>query len=193
MHEHAQNLEFEQAQELKLDIQVLRALSEKQIVRNSIKNNSDIISHIHKYETFFIGVTQVRSGMILGTKRYTFHHAEDSTVQDIYENFLMQNYIEQQDSLDIVFGEAISISNEVQEFFQKKSLHIQTATRGEKMSIAEFTKNDVLNHAHKLQMSKLTNLTLTKTHMSNILKHLGQDVKKKKEYTFECYDVSHHQ
>jgi excinuclease UvrABC nuclease subunit len=54
MQNFAKNLEFERAKIIKEQIDSIKILSEKQIVRDSISGNYDIIYILEKFEKIFI-------------------------------------------------------------------------------------------------------------------------------------------
>ena len=60
MQEHAKNLEFEQAQKIKILIDSIGVLSERQIARDIIPGDHDIFVSLEKYEKLYVGILQIR-------------------------------------------------------------------------------------------------------------------------------------
>ncbi len=64
MLKRAKALEFEEAQKIKEQIESIGVLGERQVARDAIKGNADIVEYLEKYDKRFIGVTAVRGGEI---------------------------------------------------------------------------------------------------------------------------------
>ncbi len=65
MHDHAKKLEFEEAQKIKILIDSLGVLAEKQIARDVIPGDHDIFVVLEKYEKYHIGIMQIRNSQII--------------------------------------------------------------------------------------------------------------------------------
>lgn len=66
----AKNQEFEKAGKIKEEIEALKTLSERQIVRDAVAGNHDICMLYEKNEKFFVGVTKIRDGKIIAVFRF---------------------------------------------------------------------------------------------------------------------------
>ena len=54
MNTHAKNLNFEKAQEVKVSLESLKSLYERQVVRDNVHGNIDILVKYEKYEKLYI-------------------------------------------------------------------------------------------------------------------------------------------
>lgn len=70
MQQKAKKLEFEEAQKLKLQIEQIERLGTKQIARDSIPGDYDVIVSIEKYGKVFIGITEIRDSHIVGVSQF---------------------------------------------------------------------------------------------------------------------------
>lgn len=74
MMHHAAKQQFEEAGKIKADIIALETLSERQIARDALPGNQDVFVCVEKYNQYYIGITRIRQGHIVGV----FRHIIDS-------------------------------------------------------------------------------------------------------------------
>ena len=60
MQDYAKKLEFEEAQKIKLLIDSLTTLSERQLARDTLPGDHDIFVSLEKYEKLYVGILQIR-------------------------------------------------------------------------------------------------------------------------------------
>ena len=70
MQERASRQEFEEAGKIKFQIEAISVLAERQIARDAITGSYDAIVLIAKYDTNWVGVTEVRNSEIQGMFHY---------------------------------------------------------------------------------------------------------------------------
>ena len=93
MYASAKELDFEKAQETKGLIEALHALHERQRVRDLTGGDMDIIVAYEKYERYFIGLTQVRSGQIISIFRHELTTKLAATMDEMLLEFLALQYV----------------------------------------------------------------------------------------------------
>jgi excinuclease UvrABC nuclease subunit len=59
MKEKAKQLKFEEAAKIKNQIKNIESLSQRQIARDTIPGNNDILVYLEKYEKIFIALTEI--------------------------------------------------------------------------------------------------------------------------------------
>lgn len=64
MMSHAKKLEFEEAEKVKVQVEAIGHLGEKQIARDAISGNYDAIVMLEKYGSFFGTISKLRNGEI---------------------------------------------------------------------------------------------------------------------------------
>jgi len=65
MKQHAKNLHFEQASEIKKYLESIDSLKTTQVVRDGIKWNFDIINYIEKYNKYYLWLIKIRDSKII--------------------------------------------------------------------------------------------------------------------------------
>lgn len=93
MQEKAKKLEFEEAQKLKLQIEQIEKLGTKQIARDSIPGDYDVIISIEKYHKNFVGLTEIRSGHIVGVSQIEIENHLEETPDEVLSVFLAKRYL----------------------------------------------------------------------------------------------------
>ena len=93
MREKAKKLEFEEAQKLKLQIEQIEKLGTRQIARDSIPGDYDAIVSIEKYSKNFIGLTEIRSGHIVGVSQIEVENHLEETPEEVLSAFLAKRYL----------------------------------------------------------------------------------------------------
>lgn len=190
MQVRAKNLEFEKAHELKITIEWLKSLHERQKVRDIVDGNIDIFLIYEKYEKTYIALTQIRSSQII----WVFRHEVTLNADDqgsILSSFLMRQYLDNEELPDFLLLSDSINDDAFFEFLKKIKVDIEYPQIWPKKELLEFTRNQLREYAYKREMETLENKTLKREHMVNILSTLGYPVPKKWDIIFECYDISH--
>ncbi|MDD2486887.1 MAG: excinuclease ABC subunit UvrC [Candidatus Gracilibacteria bacterium] len=194
----AKNLEFEEAGKLKEQIRSVRELSEKQIARDTIAGNNDILAHLEKYEKHFIGLTEIRDGEIVGIHNFQIENKLEEEKDELIGDFLKQYYADIGDrspmetglKIHLIINEQV-IDKVLLDYLKIKGISIENPSIGPKIDIINFTKNNVLNFAYKQELGQISKKTLTRGTQASILEKLGYEIPIKGNIIFECYDISH--
>ncbi|USN58947.1 MAG: hypothetical protein H6767_02425 [Candidatus Peribacteria bacterium] len=94
MQEEAKNLRFEEAAKLKKDIESLELLEGRQLVRELVEGDYDVVHIIEKYEKVYIGSIEIRDSMITGYHNYEVANKLAETKEEILTQYLEQCYAE---------------------------------------------------------------------------------------------------
>jgi excinuclease ABC subunit C len=188
MYKKAKNFEFEEAQKIKETLEALQSLSEKQKVRDIVDGNIDILIKYEKYEKIYLAFTQVRKSQIIWVFRHEVSWFSDD---DIIVQFLTRQYLDNDDTPDILLLKESLWDAAFIEFLWDKNIRIEYPKIGPKNDLIEFSFNQIREYAYKKELATLENKTLTREHMVNVLRHIGYIFPKKGEIVFECYDISH--
>lgn len=191
MMQRAKALEFEEAGKLKSQIESIEVLGQKQIARDAISGACDVVLLIEKYSKTFIGRTEVRSGEIQGMHHTQAAPALEESTDEILEQYLAETYAEYDGpALSLVLDKPL-VSDTIAEYLKQRSIRIEIPEHGAKSELITFNRANLINFAYREEMESLTQKTLTRGTMENILSELGFEIPKKGPLTFECYDNSH--
>jgi len=191
MMEFARNLEFERAQIIKEQIESLEILEEKQIVRDWIAWDYDIIYFLEKFEKIFIWKLEIRNSKILGFFPYEIENNLWESKEIILKNFLQNIYLNQilenkEKKLPIIItNEKITLKEDI-----FKNLKIETPQKWVKLDLLKMAYKNIYEFAQKKHISSLSTKNFTKKTMENILELLNFK-QINKNITFECNDISH--
>ncbi len=100
MHEHAKNLEFEDAAKIKSQIEAIRTLSEKQLARDVLPGDHDFFVALEKYGKLHVALMQIRSGQMIGVFRHILESRVDDATELVYQ-FLARQYISEEAELEL--------------------------------------------------------------------------------------------
>lgn len=191
----AKELRFEEAGRLKDRIERLEKIHDRQVVRDAVDGDYDIIVAIDKYNQLYIWCVEVRWWQITGTYHYSASNTKWESVDSILSEVMMQRYIDTDFSGTILIGEDYQLWITT-DFLSDKKIQIHTPKRWDKVELLKFAHTDVMNYALQEQMRSISNTTLKKSDMQSLLKALFPNdnswEKKKWPLTFECFDISHH-
>lgn len=195
MKEHASRLEFEEAGRIKNRLEQLSQIHDRQIVRDAIGGDHDVIVLLCKYDKVFVWSVQLRWWKVVGVYHHILSNPTQESEDALLQDFLMSRYVDGDIRWSILLEKEYDLDS-VLDFLKEKKISIHVPARWEKMDIIGFAKNDLLNFALASQMSQLTNKTLKKSDMISLLSMLFPEkdmYAKQKDIIFECYDISHHQ
>lgn len=192
MQERAKKLEFEEAQKIKLQIEQIEKLGTKQIARDSIPGDYDAIISIEKYGKNFIGLTEIRSGHIVGVSQIEVENHLEETPKEVLSGFLAKRYLTE----DIPENIKLLLKNEPEDTvllqaFSEKKREIEYPQIGPKMDVLKFAEYNLLSFAQREEIRSLAVKSPTRATQVHILERLGYEAKKSGELVFECYDISH--
>jgi excinuclease ABC subunit C len=189
MDKASQNLEFEQAAQLRDQIAALRKVQEQQTVSGD-QDEMDVIGYHYSHGVAAVHVLFVRDRKILGSKTYHPKVPADTDPDEILPAFLLQFYLNgisgQSIPRDIVLGhellDAEVIANAISQLAERK-VNLLAVKRGEKaryLSLAE--KNAKTACDSKLSFG---------LQMSVRYEQLKQLLKLNEINRMECFDISH--
>jgi excinuclease ABC subunit C len=200
MMQRAGRQEFEEAQKIKTQLEAISVLAERQIARDAVRGSYDVISLLNKYERFWVGVTEIRDSEIQGIFQYELEASLWESRSDLLSFFILSRYSmdtnaeslpegrTQTHKLLLEYGE---LSDDVLGFLHSVGISVEIPAAGSKSEMIDFTKRNILGHAYRTEMDKLTHKTLSKATMVSIFEELGFAVPKTGPMSFECYDNSH--
>ena len=165
------NLEFEKAGKIKSEIEALKMLSERQIVRDAIEGNHDICVLYQNHKHFFVGLTKIRDAKIIAVLRFAIQDNGENP-SEILSQFLARQYVGEDDLPEHIFLENTLEDEFLQKFFAEQKIVLEFPKIGIKKELLDFTRNQVREFAYKRELENLETKTLTKTHMENVLKKL---------------------
>ncbi|MDD2566093.1 MAG: excinuclease ABC subunit UvrC [Candidatus Gracilibacteria bacterium] len=191
MSEKAKNMEFEEASKIRDQIKSITDLTDKQLARDTIPGDNDIIILYEKYGKIFVGLTEVRNSEISSIVCTKIENEIEDETKIAFCGYLQSRYVGSEiNNITIISNESIE-DNVLLEYLKTKKIKLEFPSIGPKLDILNFTKNNLLNFAYKEELAEIGKRTLTKQTQLNILKALGYEAKDNKEITFECYDISH--
>jgi excinuclease ABC subunit C len=200
MMERAGRQEFEEAGKIKSQLEAISVLAERQIARDAVRGSYDVISLLDKYDRFWVGVTEIRDSEIQGVFQYELEASLGESRSDLLSFFILSRYSPdigtetlgegrtQTHKLLLEYGE---LSEDVFGFLQSIGIAVEIPAAGSKSEMIDFTKRNILGHAYRTEMDKLTHKTLSKATMVSIFEELGFALPKTGPMSFECYDNSH--
>lgn len=174
MKEQAQKLEFEEAQKLKMQIEQIKRLGTKQIARDSIPGDYDVIISIEKYGKNFIGLTEIRSGHIVGVFQIEVENHLEESPEEVLSVFLAKRYLTE----DIPASVKILLKKEpddtllIEALIEKKR-EIKYPQIGPKADILKFTEYNLLSFAQREEIRSLSVKSPTRSTQVDILQKLG--------------------
>jgi len=193
MTEKVKNLEFEEATKLRDTIKNIKELREKQIARDIIPWDNDIIVVLDKYKKVFVWLTQIRWGAISGIISTRIDNELEDDIETILSQYLQEKYVENEDNkwnVTIITPEIIK-DKAILAYFKLHGIKIENPSIGNKIEIINFTKNNLLNFAYREELSQIQKKSFTKKTQQNILDILWLKTLGNKDIIFECYDISH--
>jgi excinuclease UvrABC nuclease subunit len=87
------NHKFERADILRKQIESIEILDEKQIVREWIIWDFDIINYLEKFDKTFIWKIEIRKSKIIWFYPYEIENKSEEKLEYILENFIKTNYL----------------------------------------------------------------------------------------------------
>lgn len=173
MQERARKLEFEEAQKIKLQIEQIEKLGTKQIARDSIPGDYDAIISIEKYGKNFIGLTEIRSGHIVGVSQIEVENHLEETPEEVLSGFLAKRYLTE----NIPENIRLLLKSEPEdtvllEAFSEKKREIEYPQIGPKMDVLKFAEYNLLSFAQREEIRSLAVKSPTRATQVHILERL---------------------
>ena len=181
----AEAMEFEQAAELRDQIQALARVQEKQFVSsNSSQQDCDVVAAVQQEGMLCVNLVMIRGGRHLGDKSFFPVSGEEGDLADSLEAFLAQHY------LGAPLPPAILINGEISDTLRQhleqqaeRKLAIASNPIGERRVWLEMAeKNATLAIMQRLSSKATQNQRLAQLNEVLELEGAGR---------FECFDISH--
>jgi excinuclease UvrABC nuclease subunit len=173
MYEKAKKLEFEAAQKLKLQIEQIEKLGTKQIARDTIPGDYDVIVSIEKYHKNFIGLTEIRSGHIVGVSQMELENVLEETPEEVLGAFLAKRYLtgEVSEEIKILLKKDVPNTTLLTALKEKK-YEIEIPKIGPKMEMLQFIEYNLLSFAQREEMRSISVKSPTRKTQADILERL---------------------
>jgi len=187
----AMNHEFERADVIKKQIESIETLNEKQIVREWIIWDFDIINYLEKFDKIFIWKLEIRDSKIIGFYPFEIENNLQEDIDTILENFIKNNLITSLLSNPDSKKQIIICSKNIklkEEIFSK--IKIENPKKWTKNDLLKLCYKNIYEFSYKKHIDSLSTKWFTKQNMKNLLHILGYS-RINKDIIFECNDISH--
>ena len=187
----ARNQEFERANIIKKQIESIEALNEKQIVREGIIWDFNVINYLEKYDKIFIWKIEIRDSKIIWFYPYEIENNLWESIEKILENFVKQEYLnsilENSDTKKptLIISKKIELKEKI---FEK--IKIEVPKKWTKLDLLKMCYKNIYEFAYKKHLASLSTKRFTKQTMKNLL-HILWFERINKDIIFECNDISH--
>ncbi|MFZ3231933.1 MAG: UvrB/UvrC motif-containing protein [Patescibacteria group bacterium] len=126
MRERAKNLEFEEAQKIKERLVAVRALSEKQIARNSVTDEADVFVILEKNGRTFAGFCRIRDTELRSLSRHSADNPLEESSDELASAFLTELYAAPDADLpDVLFLEHEIRDEAFAAFLKEKGIRVE--------------------------------------------------------------------
>ena len=191
MMEFAMNHEFERAEIIKKQIESIEVLNEKQIVKEWVLWDFNIVNYLEKFDKIFIWKIEIRNSKIIWFYPFEIENNLWENLESILENFIKNLYLnsilENPDSKKPTL--IVSRKVELKEKLFSK-IKIENPKIWTKQDLLKMCYKNLYEFAYKKHIASLSTKSFTKSTMKNILELLGFE-RINKDITFECNDISH--
>ena len=186
MEQSSEQLDFEQAAEIRDKIETLRRVTEKQFV-TGFRGDIDILACEVLQDTCCIQLFMIRSGTSLGNRPFISRVKLDAAPADLIEAFIMQHYSRHPAPREIILSHSLPneelLSDTLTQISDSK-VKIVSRVRGKRRHALE---NAASNAVQSLESYLLSASHLNKRYQSLIRElNLTQAPQR-----IECFDVSH--
>ena len=205
MHQCAAELRFEQAAELKMQIDGLKKYAERQKVVTTDPVDRDVFGIARKEDDACGIVFKIREGKLLGSQRMYFSNTEEEPTAVLLSKFLEKYYLETPDTIPQEVYTQLPLPGEEKKALHSllsdtnrkdvsavKSVRFITPQRGEKARLVEMCEENARHHLQEYLTEKQKrgeiareNHALKALQETLHLEHLPRRI--------ECFDNSHFQ
>ena len=191
MIDFAMNHEFERADIIKKQIESIEILDEKQIVREWVIWDYDVVNYLEKFDKIFIWKIEIRNSKIIWFYPFEIENKLEENLDSILENFVKNNYLnsilENPESKKpiLIISKKIEIKEKI---FSK--IKIENPKKWTKNDLLKMCYKNLYEFAYKKHIASLSTKSFTKTTMKNLLEILDFE-RINKDILFECNDISH--
>jgi len=187
----AKNMEFERAEQLKKQIESIKILNEKQIIREWIIWDYNIVNYIDKFNSIYIWLIKIRNSKIIWFFPYEIENNSSENIENILlkfvENLYLKDLIQNINTKKpiLIINKEIKLKEEI-----FKKLQIQVAKKWIKLDLLKMCYKNIYEYAYKNHLNSLSVKNFTKQNMKNILDLLWFN-QLNHNIIFECNDISH--
>ena len=191
MMDYANNHEFERADVIKNQIDSISILNEKQIVREWVRWDFDIINYIEKFDKIYIWKIEIRNSKILWFYPFEIKNSLDENIEEILTNFVKQNYLNsilsdpESKKPILITTKEIKLEEEI-----FKTIRKEIPRKWTKIDLLKMCYKNIYEYAYKAHLDSLSTKWFTKSTMQSLLKILWYK-EINKDIVFECNDISH--
>ncbi len=191
MMDYANNHEFERADVIKNQIDSISILNEKQIVREWVRWDFDIINYIEKFDKIYIWKIEIRNSKILWFYPFEIKNSLDEDIEEILTNFVKQNYLNsilsdpESKKPILITTKEIKLEEEI-----FKTIRKEIPRKWTKIDLLKMCYKNIYEYAYKAHLDSLSTKWFTKSTMQSLLKILWYK-EINKNIVFECNDISH--
>ena len=191
MMDYANNHEFERADIIKNQIESIQILDEKQIVRDWVRWDFDIINYIEKFDKIFIWKIEIKDSKIVWFYPYEIENKLWEDIEFILHNFIKNNYLNtiltdsESKKPILITTKQIKLKENI-----FKNIRSETPKKWTKNDLLKMCYKNIYEYAYKQHINSLSTKWFTKQTMQNLLEILNyKEINKK--LIFECNDISH--
>jgi len=194
MHEHATALRFEQAAELKLQIDGLRKYAERQKVVSTEPVDRDVFAVARQEDDACGVIFKIREGKLLGSQRMYFSNVDEESDETLLRRFLEKYYLETPDLIPSEIFLQLPIDDEetdaLRQLTGSGSLRFITPKIGEKAKLVQMCAENARHHLEEYLIQKQKRGELARKNPAlealRLTLHLPKDPER-----IECFDNSH--
>jgi len=191
MAQHSENMEFEEAGEVRDQMKAIEEIRGKQKVAADHPVDRDIIAFARAAKDAACIVLQVREGILIGSQHYYLKIEDDTTEEEIVGTFAKQYYMHAANLPEEIY---LSGKIEDQDLFEKwlserlgKKLHIYYPQRGQKLKFVDMAAANARLLLDELLLQKEGH----KERIPKSLLSLQQDLRlDSTPMTLACIDIS---
>lgn len=205
MHHCAGQLKFEQAAELKMQINGLKKYAERQKVVTTDPIDRDVFGVARERDDACGIVFKIREGKLLGSQRMYFSNTKEEPMANLLSKFLEKYYLETPDLIPQEIFTQVPLPAEEQkalytllsntksqDTFTGKAIRFITPQRGEKARLLEMCEENARHHLQEYLIEKQKRGEITREHPA--LKALQETLHLEHlPRRIECFDNSHFQ
>lgn len=185
MLQFSENLEFEQAQEIKQKLEILENYQGKSMVLNSASGNFDVFSILSDEDFAYVNYLKVVSGAVINIHTTEFKKKLNETDEDILPYAIIEIINKQQSGFDEIHELILPFSIDFDFFNIKKTV----PKIGDKQKLLELSKRN----AKYFRLDKIKQRTLVDSdrHKKRILNTMKKDLRMNElPVHIECFDNS---
>jgi len=186
MEQCSQQLDFEQAAQIRDKIETLRRVTEKQFVTN-FRSDIDILACVVEQDICCIQLFMIRNGTSLGNKPFISRVKLSAQPEELLQTFIMQHYLRHPSPREIIVSHALPD----QELVISTLSHIHEIKLKISPTVRDKRKRALENAINNARQSLQTHL-LSASHLNKRFQSLIEELQLEQvPERIECFDISH--